>query len=167
MTNMKTEYNRRKTGMRANTLPELLVAMVLSGLVLFFAYEGTGLIRQRLATTGQSGEGWQLIHAHATVERLMRQADSIEILDRMILFHSGGIPADTFDTSNGSILYRKGGTAEMLFPGASIVSVSVIPEYDNMLAGMDILIAGYKGDTLKLSYHVLSAEYMTALAATH
>lgn len=81
--------------MRGSSLPELLVAMILAGLVLFSAYEGLTLLQRWLGSTSHASASWQLIQADAVVERLMRQADSIIHSDSELLFYSSGVCSDT------------------------------------------------------------------------
>ena len=91
---------------RGSSLPELLVAMILAGLVLFSAYEGLTLLQRRLGSTSHASASWQLIQADAVVERLMRQADSIIHSDSELLFYSSGVCSDTLAADGKSIEYR-------------------------------------------------------------
>lgn len=158
----KSIRNKRDM-LRASSLPELLVAMVLSGLVLFFAYEGTGMIMKRLGLSGQEHGQWQLLQSHALLERLMMQADSVVISGECILFYSSGIPSDTLTTNGKSVIYKKNGIDEILFSKATLRAEKFLQESCGAVRCIDIHLPGTGKDTLHLSYHTGSSGYVEML----
>lgn len=149
--------------LRASTLPELLVAMALSGLVLFFAYEGAGLLQRRLGVSRQDTGKWQLMRSHAVMERLVRQADSIRVSGPLILFYSDGIPSDTLAVSGGSVVYRKGGSGEVLFGSAAVAAERYASGPGELVKALDISLLVAGGDTLRLHYLAGASGYIEAL----
>lgn len=158
---MKTIDNSRK--MRGSTLPELLTAMVVCGLVLLFAYEGLSLIQKRLGSAERNSASWQLIRADAVVETLMRQADSIIISGSDLLFYSSGIPSDTLSADRESIAYRKETSGEILFPNAAWVVTGYAGGCGNQVKLLEIFLMDSGEDTLRLTYKAGNREYIEAL----
>lgn len=148
--------------LQAGSLPELLAAMVLSGLVLFFAYEGASLLRKRLGLSLQQ-EQWQLLQAHATTERLMSQADSVIISGQFLLFYSSGIPSDTLYIDGSSVGYQKNGTDELLFPEAILTLKRLTVSTSGIVKYVDVFLPDAGKDTLHLHYSAGSCNYIEAL----
>lgn len=148
---------------RGSSLPELLVAMILAGLVLFSAYEGLTLLQRRLGSTSHASASWQLIQADAVVERLMRQADSIIHSDSELLFYSSGVCSDTLAADGKSIEYRNGTSDDVLFTDATWAVTGYAGDSRSLVKRLDIFLPYPADDTLRLTYVAGSSEYIKAL----
>lgn len=149
--------------MRGSSLPELLVAMILGGLVLFSAYEGLTLLQRRLGSASHASASWQLIQADGVVERLMRQADSIIRSDSRLLFYSSGVCSDTLTINGKSIEYRNGTLDDILFADATWAVTGYAGDTRNLVRRLDIFLTDPAGDTLRLTYTAGSSEYLMDL----
>lgn len=148
---------------RGSSLPELLVAMILAGLVLFSAYEGMTLLQRRLGSASHASASWQLIQADAVVERLMRQADSIIHSDSGLLFYSSGVCSDTLTAVGKSIEYGNGTSDDVLFTDAAWSVTGYAGDTRNLVRRLDIFLTDPAGDTLRLTYAAGSSEYLMDL----
>lgn len=157
------ESRERQRYLRASTLPELLVAMVLAGLVLFFAYEGLGLLQKRLGISRQESGDWQLLRSHALIENLVWKADSIRASETELLFYSSGIPSDTVYISGEAIKYRKNGSDETLFKKAVMKAETYSAEGVGLMKSLDILLPDSGNDTLLLHYGTKASTYIETL----
>ena len=153
----------RTQRMRGSSLPELLVAMILAGLVLFSAYEGLTLLQRRLSSASHAAASWQLIQADAVVERLMQQADSIIHSDSGLLFYSSGVCSDTLTADGRTIEYRNGISDDVLFSDAAWVVTGYTSDTRGLVERLDIFLPYSTEDTLHLTYKAGSSGYLKAL----
>lgn len=74
--------------LRGNTLPELLVTMLLSGLLLLLVFDGVDMLRQAAGWSASSGRGEEL-HRLEQYEMLKERSDSMAVGDSVRFYRHG------------------------------------------------------------------------------
>ncbi|MBQ8838382.1 MAG: hypothetical protein IJ005_03590 [Bacteroidales bacterium] len=82
------------SGLKASTLAEVLVTMVLSGLLLLAAYDGLDIINNGVERYNDTDEYEQLDWLEH-YEILEFRSDSVSMNGRMFIFYMDGEPCDT------------------------------------------------------------------------
>lgn len=84
----KTRY------LRAFTLSELLIVMIISGIILFSAFEGISLIRRHTnRLSSQFNSGQDILTHYRLLEAIIARSDSLHtVADSLLLYRQGNKP---------------------------------------------------------------------------
>ena len=94
--NIDTCFVMAAIKMKANTLPELLIAMVVGGLLLLIIFDGVELIRRSIGPGNNMSFGEDLSRLQEW-ETLEERSDSIRFSDSVYLFYRNGEIIKTID----------------------------------------------------------------------
>lgn len=150
MDNMQQEMRKR---LKANTLVELLLTMILSGIIFLLVFDGVAIIKEFSNTVSQRIEAGQaMLYGHQLMEHLVENADSIVKKDNMLLFYKGGVAANSVTASDSSLVLETKGASSTLFEGFIDYRVSSAPERTNHVDSIFIYYIGTAGDSIRLEY---------------
>jgi len=86
----------RRGSLKASTLPELLVAMIIAGILLMLVFDGVDMVRKSLGHTDFSDFGEDLMQLQE-YEIMEERSDSVVFKDSVYLFYRNGEVIDTLD----------------------------------------------------------------------
>ena len=81
---------------KASTLPELLVAMIIAGILLMLVFDGVDMVRKSLGQTDFSYFGEDLMQLQE-YEIMNERSDSVVVKDSVYLFYRNGEVIDTLE----------------------------------------------------------------------
>ncbi|MBO4817437.1 MAG: type II secretion system protein [Bacteroidales bacterium] len=81
---------------KASTLPELLVAMIIAGILLMLVFDGVDMVRKSLGQTDFSDFGEDLMQLQE-YEIMNERSDSVVVKDSVYLFYRNGEVIDTLE----------------------------------------------------------------------
>ncbi|MCM1501385.1 MAG: hypothetical protein NC115_01805 [Bacteroidales bacterium] len=102
--------------LKASTLAEVLVSMVLSGILLISMYEGLGFVSRSLPVDSNA-EFYDRLIGHGLIENLKYNADSVRLVDGIYLFYSAGQLHDSVRLANGTLIWNSCGCCDSIFVG--------------------------------------------------
>ena len=82
--------------MRASTLPELLVTMIVGGILLLAVFDGLDIVRRSVGDSELTDFGSGLARLQEW-EVLQERSDSVVVRDSLCLFYRNGKVTDTLD----------------------------------------------------------------------
>lgn len=122
--------------LRASTMVETLVMMIVAGIVFLTVTEGLGMFMRlqtrRIVLMERSG---RLREGVFRLEALAGDADSVEFMGMSVVVHRNGAEA-MLTLSDSALVYRRGGFADTLLTGVGLMRLE---EY------------GYAPDTLEVT----------------
>ena len=134
--------------MRASTLVEMLVTMIISGVVILSVFEGIGMFRRMLAGVSDIEQLGEPLRSHSVIMRLSGNCDSAIYDGNRLLLFTGDNAEDTLLLNNDAVLWHNGGKPSELFPG--------MRGYEIVLSGAgmaDSLIVKYRKKVYSYGLH--------------
>lgn len=115
--------------LKASTLVELLITMVVSGIIFLLVFDGVGIIKQFSQSVNKRIEAGQtLLYSHQFMEHLMETADSVVNRDNILLFYTKGVVSDTLTVGDSFFVLESRGMADILFVGHAGYRIIPIPD---------------------------------------
>lgn len=134
--------------MRASTLVEMLVTMIISGVVILSVFEGIGMFRRMLTGVSDIEQLGEPLRSHSVIMRLSGKCDSAIYDGNRLLLFTGDNAEDTLLLNNDAVLWHNGGKPSELFPG--------MRGYEIVLSGAgmaDSLIVKYRKKVYSYGLH--------------
>lgn len=134
--------------MRASTLVEMLVTIIISGIVVLSVFEGIGIFRRMLVGVSDIEQLGEPLRSHSVILRLSEKCDSAIYDGSQLLLFTGGNAEDSLLFNNDAILWYNEGKSSRLFSGMRCHEI-VISE-----AGLaDSLIVKYRKRVYSYGLH--------------
>lgn len=139
--------------LKANTLVELLLTMIISGIIFLLVFDGVDIIRRFSNTVNkQISAGQTMLYGHRFMEHLMENADSVLERGDRLLFYRGGAVADSVIIGDSFFILETRGITDTLFTDYISYHISTSLEYAGHIDSLFINYAGNGRDSIRLEY---------------
>lgn len=154
----KKIYQVCATTLSGNTMIELLVVMIVSGVVFLMAFEGLDVVRKYAALLSRKLTSEStLLYSHQTLELLIAESDSIQENNQELFFYSGnGVARRLVVAPEHSILLCQDSVADELFPQLLYADYHLLNDSTNVVDSIFVTVKLGK-DTLRIDYGLLSS----------
>lgn len=116
--------------LKANTLVELLLTMVISGIIFLLVFDGVDIIKKFSYTVNKRITANQtVLYSHRFMEHLMENADSVIGRSNKLLFYRAGIVSDSVTIGDSFFIMESRGVPDTLFAG--YIDYHITPSLDN------------------------------------
>lgn len=150
---MDKRRNILKKQMTANTLVELLLTMIISGIIFLLVLDGADIIKRfghmvnnRVAVTQTS------LYSHQFMEYLVENADSIIRKDDKLLFYRENMISDSVTILDSGFVLNSRRLTDTLFAGYIDYRTSSLPSLSDRIDSLFINYVVNTIDTLRLEY---------------
>lgn len=116
--------------LKANTLVELLLTMIISGIIFMLVFDGVEMIKKfsnivnKRLTVNQT-----FLYNHQIMEHLMENADSVVVRNNQFLFYRRGVVSDTVMIDDSFFMLNSSGVMDTLYAG--YIDYRITPSMDN------------------------------------
>lgn len=144
-----------------NTMIELLIVMIISGIVFLMAFEGLDIIRKYGALLNRrlTSES-TLLYSHQTLEILITESDSIRKNNQELFFYSDNtVTKRLIVAPERSILLCQDSVTDELFPQLLYADYHLLNDSTDLVDSIFVTVKLGK-DTLRFDYGLLSSYYM-------
>lgn len=150
---MDKRRNILKKQMKANTLVELLLTMIISGIIFLLVLDGVDIIKRfgrvvdnRISATQTS------LYSHQFMEHLVENADSIIRKDDKLLFYRENMVSDSVTIHDAGFVLSSRGLTDTLFAGYIDYRTSSSPGLTDRIDSLFINCVVNTIDTVWLEY---------------
>lgn len=119
---------RKKANIRlkASTLVELLLTMIISGVIFLLIFDGVAIIKEFSHSVRKTLMANQtLLYSHRFIEYLVENADSVIEREDRLIFYRGGISRHSITIEDTFFLLESNGITDTLFAG--YIECRIIP----------------------------------------
>ncbi|ULB34944.1 MULTISPECIES: hypothetical protein [Proteiniphilum] len=146
--------------LKASTLVELLLTMIISGIIFTLVFDGVDMIKKFSLTVNKRISSVQaMLYSHEVLEYLMENADSVVERNNQFLFYGQGIGSDAVTIGESFFMLQSRGVTDTLFSG--YLNYRIIPSL-NRINHVDSLLIHCivnTGDSVWLEYGLPSSRY--------
>lgn len=158
MGKVQQKINKR---LKASTLVELLLTMIISGIIFLLVFDGVDIIKRFSNIMSRRIYANQtLLFSHQFMEHLMEHSDSVIARNNTLLFYKGGIAPDSVTIGESSFILKTWGATDTLFTGYIAYRVSTSVKDTSHIDSLFINCVVNVGDFIWLKYGVSSNCYM-------
>lgn len=146
--------------LKASTLVELLLTMIISGIIFMLVFDGVDMIKKFSRTVNKRIVSSQaMLHSHGVLEYLMENADSVIERNNQFLFYRQGIASDTVAIDNSFFILESRGVTDTLFGG--YLNYRIVPSLNqtNHVDSLLIHCIVNNGDSIWLGYGLHFGRY--------
>lgn len=148
--------NKRLT---ANTLVELLLAMIISGIIFLLVFDGVEIIKKFSYTINKRIAATQtVLYSHQFMEHLMENADSVIERSNKLLFYREGIVSDSVTMGDSFFILESRRVTDTLFAGYIDYRITPLLDTDHIDSLYISCIVNTK-DSIWLEYGLPSNRY--------
>lgn len=146
--------------LKASTLVELLLTMIISGIIFTLVFDGVDLIKKFSRTVNKRISSVQaMLYSHEVVEHLMENADSVVERNNQFLFYRQGISSDTVTIGNSFFILESRGVTDTLFTGYLNYRIISSLNHTDHVDSLFIHCLVNTGDSVWLEYGLPSSRY--------
>lgn len=146
--------------LKANTLVELLLTMIISGIIFLLVFDGVDIIKKFSNTVNKRiSAGQTMLYSHQFMEHLMENADSVLERGDRLFFYRGGIVTDSVTIGDSFFILETRGMADTLFNDYISYHIFTSVEHTGHVDSLYINYAGNGRDSIRLEYVLPSNRY--------
>ena len=150
---MNKSRNILNKRIKANTLVELLLTMIISGIIFLLVFDGVDIIKRfsRIVNNRVSANQ-AVLYSHQFMEHLMENADSITRKGDKLLFYRKSIVSDSITIGDTYFILESQGTNDTLFIGYINYRTSSMMNHAGHIDSLFISCIVNTKDTISLEY---------------
>ncbi len=146
--------------LKASTLVELLLTMIISGIIFTLVFDGVDMMKKFSRTVNKRISSVQaMLYSHEVLEHLMENADSVVGRNNQFLFYRQGIASDSVIIGESFFILQSRGVTDTLFSG--YLNYRIIPSLNHTdhVDSLFIHCLVNTGDSVWLEYGLPSSRY--------
>lgn len=137
---------------KANTLVELLLTLVISGIIFLLVFDGVGIIKKISYTVNKRiATSQTVLSNHQLMEQLMENADSVIKRSNRLLFYNKGIATDSVTMGESFFILDSQGRTDTLFTGYIDYRISLVLD-TGQIDSLNVNYVVNAKDTIWLEY---------------
>lgn len=145
---------------KANTLVELLLTMIISGIIFLLVFDGVDTIKRFSHIVNNRVSASQTaLYSHRFMEHLVENADSITKRGDKLLFYRESMVSDSVTIGDTFFILESRGKTDTLFVGYLDYRTSSLPGYTGRIDSLFIHCVVNTRDTIWLEYGLPSNRY--------
>ncbi|MDR1501465.1 MAG: hypothetical protein LBT43_03300 [Prevotella sp.] len=146
--------------LKANTLVELLLTMIISGIIFLLVFDGVDIIKRfSYIVNNRISANQRMLYSHQFMEHLVENADSITRRGNKFLFYRESIVSDSVTIGDTFFILESSGMTDTLFAGYMDYRISSLLEHTNRIDSLFINCVVNTMDTIWLEYGLPSNRY--------
>ncbi|MEA4918883.1 hypothetical protein [Proteiniphilum sp.] len=157
---MSKNRNIIRKRLKANTLVELLLTMIISGIIFLLVFDGVDIIRRfSHMVNNRISTNQTVLYSHQFMEHLVENADSIVKRGNKLLFYRESTVSDSVAIGDSFFILETPGLTDTLFAGYINYGTSPTPDNTNHIDSIFIHCAINTRDSIWLEYGLPSNRY--------
>lgn len=146
--------------LKAATLVELLLTMIVSGIIFLLVFDGVAIIKKISSSLNKKLMANQtVLNSHRFMEHLVENADSVIARGDKLIFYRGGISRDSVTIEHTFFLLESNGLEDTLFTDYIDYRVVSVTGTGNRVDSLCIQNLINSNDSIWLEYGVPSNRY--------
>jgi len=139
--------------LKANTLVELLLTMIISGIIFLLVFDGVEIIKKFSYTVNKRIASTQtVLYSHQLMEHLMENADSVMESSSKLLFYREGIVSDSITIGDSFFILESRGVTDTLFAGYLNYRITPLLDRTDQIDSLHINCIVNANDSIWLEY---------------
>ncbi len=139
--------------LKANTLIELMLTMIISGIIFLLVFEGVEIIKKfSLSVNKRLTDNEKILYSHQFMEHLMENADSVVQQDNNLLFFREGFVSDSVSIETSSFILKSNGSKDTLFQNYIDYHILLVLDTQTQVDSLFIVSSINTKDSIHLEY---------------
>lgn len=139
--------------LKASTLIELLLTMIISGIIFLLVFEGVEIIKKiNFSVNNRLTDNERMLYSHQFIEYLMENADSVIQQDNNLLFFREGFASDSLSIEPSSFILKSKGSKDTLFQNYIDYRILFVLETQTQVDSLFIVSFINTKDSIHLEY---------------